>query len=74
MLNVLMYKWIMYGRQKVDLTKYVENHYFVFDEVFNDESNNEEVIISHPLLIFTCECTRRVTHVMSCPCDMFCDC
>ncbi len=30
-------------RMKVDLTKYIEKHQFVFDEVFDAESNNEEV-------------------------------
>ncbi|CAG8624730.1 10550_t:CDS:2, partial [Acaulospora colombiana] len=30
-------------RMKVDLTKYVEQHAFVFDDVFDYEANNEEV-------------------------------
>lgn len=30
-------------KQKVDLTKYVESHKFVFDEVFGEESTNEEI-------------------------------
>jgi hypothetical protein len=29
-------------RQKVDLTKYVEKHCFVFDEVFGEKATNEE--------------------------------
>eukprot|EP00667_Euglena_gracilis_P004594 EG_transcript_4619 len=30
-------------RQRVDTTKYMEKHHFMFDEVFNEEDNNEEV-------------------------------
>lgn len=30
-------------KQKVDLTRYVESHKFSFDEVFADESTNEEI-------------------------------
>jgi hypothetical protein len=30
-------------RVKVDLTKYVENHEFVFDEAFDENAANEEV-------------------------------
>jgi kinesin family protein 2/24 len=30
-------------RTKVDLTKYVEQHTFVFDDVFDAEADNEEV-------------------------------
>jgi kinesin family protein 2/24 len=33
----------IYDRVKVDLTKYVENHEFVFDEAFDDNTSNEEV-------------------------------
>lgn len=30
-------------KQKVDLTKYVESHQFVFDTVFDEQSTNEEI-------------------------------
>lgn len=30
-------------KEKVDLTKYLETHSFVFDRVFSDDQNNEEV-------------------------------
>lgn len=30
-------------KQKVDLTKYVESHRFMFDEVFSEEANNEQI-------------------------------
>ena len=34
------------GKQdKVDLTKYVEKHKFVFDEAFNESSTNEDVSV-----------------------------
>lgn len=32
-------------KQKVDLTKYVEKHRFMFDEVFNETNTNEDVYI-----------------------------
>lgn len=31
------------GRVKVDLTRYIEQHEFVFDEVFDEEADNAEV-------------------------------
>lgn len=31
---------------KVDLTKYVEQHTFIFDDVFDSDANNEEVRIN----------------------------
>jgi hypothetical protein len=30
-------------RTKVDLTKYVEQHTFIFDDVFDADADNEEV-------------------------------
>jgi kinesin family protein 2/24 len=33
----------MRRRAKVDLTKYIERHQFVFDEVFDADADNEEV-------------------------------
>jgi hypothetical protein len=33
----------MMPRVKVDLTKYVEEHVFTFDEVFDSTSENEDV-------------------------------
>ncbi len=39
---------------QVDLTKYVESHKFAFDEVFADESTNEDIYTStcKPLVHF----------------------
>lgn len=41
-------------KQKVDLTKYVESHKFVFDEVFGEDSTNEEIynLTCKPLVQF----------------------
>jgi len=34
---------ILYPREKVDLTKYIEKHNFVFDAVFDGQTSNEEL-------------------------------
>jgi hypothetical protein len=44
-------------RQKVDLTKYVDSHTFVFDEVFSDDSTNEDVM-QFPVLACLTRCVR----------------
>jgi kinesin family protein 2/24 len=31
------------AREKVDLTKYIEKHTFVFDQVFDQNASNEEL-------------------------------
>ena len=33
-------------KQKVDLTKYIEEHPFIFDNAFDQNSTNEEIYIS----------------------------
>ncbi len=33
------------GRQKVDLTKFIEEHHFTFDRVFDETVDNEAVFI-----------------------------
>ena len=35
------FKFALTFRQKVDLTKYVENHEFNFDNVFDKEADNQ---------------------------------
>ena len=33
-------------RLKVDLTKYIEEHHFVFDKVFDETTSNDDVYAS----------------------------
>jgi uncharacterized DUF497 family protein len=39
---------------KVDLTKYVEQHSFTFDEVFDVDADNQEVCIPSEVDKYTC--------------------
>lgn len=43
-MNKSMNLWFCFIlRVKVDLTKYIEEHGFVFDEVFDTDASNEDV-------------------------------
>jgi hypothetical protein len=35
--------FLSYKRNKVDLTKYIEEHHFAFDNVYDDNATNETV-------------------------------
>lgn len=39
-------KGIFESRTKVDLTKYIEEHHFTFDRVFNSDVSTQEVAFS----------------------------
>jgi kinesin family member 2/24 len=48
-----MRPFLPFGRQKVDLTRYTETHEFMFDDVFDESMNNEDVscfVLSRPSL------------------------
>lgn len=48
-------------RQRVDTTKYMEKHHFMFDEVFNEEDNNEEVYAQrHPAFTLANLCLKSL--------------
>lgn len=47
-------------RSKVDLTKYIEEHQFTFDNVYEMDSTNEQVSLSH-LKIYE-ECVQPLVY------------
>ena len=54
-------------RVKVDLTKYMERHAFVFDEVFDADASNQEVcgrcllLLSYAIAKYCDDLLRRCT-------------
>lgn len=48
------YAFIFTCRMKVDLTKYIEQHSFTFDDVFDSDETNEKVRVYMILFCNTC--------------------
>ena len=50
-------------RNKVDLTKYIEEHHFTFDNVYELDATNEQVSLTEILQL--CKDIRRVCEAIS---------